>query len=757
MRKDAQCEDTKSPLPLTSQHNICARLYIVKVHNVSPEQLLGKVRQYLPPDGVKLVSEALEFASRCHEGQKRLTGDPAITHPLHAAYSIAQLQLDAEAVAAALLHDVQEDCGVSNQELAQRFGPGVARLVEGVTKLGQIPWEKLEDKAEGERLAAENLRKMFLAMARDLRVVLIKLADRLHNMLTLYALPQEDQVRISHETLEIYAPLAGRLGIWQFKWQLEDLAFRYLEPEQYRAIARMLAAKREARQQYIEQTCRILQTEMERNGLRAEVHGRAKHIYSIYQKMRRYAAEGRNPQEIYDLLAVRILVDTVPECYRALGIVHSLFTPIPGTFDDYIAKPKASMYQSLHTTVMGPGGHPLEVQIRTYEMHQVAEYGVAAHWRYKEGEPPDRHYQEKLSWLRQLLEWQREISGAQELVEAIKSDIFQDQVFVFTPKGEVKELPRGATPIDFAYRIHTDLGHRCVGARVNGRLVPLNYQLQNGDVVEIIASKTAKGPSRDWLNPELGYVRTSHARQKIRQWLKRQERGENVARGREMLLRELSRLGLELSRVQDDLLRAFGLSDVEELFFRIGYGELTTPQVLLRIPHLIETGPPSKERPASTPRPLVAPAGVKVLGSGDLLVRMARCCHPVPGDAVVGYISRGEGISIHRSDCPNLPALERERLVEVEWSAPGQVYPVAVRIDAWDRVGLMRDISTMVAEEGVNMTGIRSQEHEDGTITIFVTLETQGAEQLMRLLAKLEGIRGVTNVRRELCQRVDNT
>jgi len=727
----------------------------MKARIVSPQELLDRARQYLPPAGVELVERALEFAAQCHEGQFRRTGDPAITHPLHTAYSIAELQLDAEAVAAALLHDVQEDCGVSNQELRRRFGEGVARLVEGVTKLGQIPWESLEDRAAGERMQAENLRKMFLAMARDLRVVLIKLADRLHNMLTLYALPPEDQRRIASETMEIYAPLAGRLGIWQFKWQLEDLAFRYLEPEKYRAIADMLATKREARQRYISQVCQLLQEELSRHGLRAEVQGRAKHIYSIYQKMQRYAAEGRNPQEIYDLLAVRILVDSVPECYRALGVVHSLFTPIPGTFDDYIAKPKASMYQSLHTTVMGPGGRPLEVQIRTHEMHQVAEYGVAAHWRYKEGEVPDRRYQERLAWLRQLLEWHREMAGAQELVEAIKSDIFQDQVFVFTPKGEVKELPRGSTPIDFAYRIHTDLGHRCVGAKVNGRLVPLNHQLQNGDVVEIIVSKTDKGPSRDWLNPELGYVRTSHARQKIRQWFKRQERAENVARGREMLVRELERLGLELAEVEDDLLRAFGLAEPEELFFRIGYGELSTQQVLTRISHRIEP-PPQPPGPARPPRQAPAAGGVRVLGSGDLLTRLARCCQPVPGDAIVGYVSRGEGVSVHRADCPNLPALERERLIQVEWDAPGHVYPVAVRIDAWDRVGLMRDISTLVAEEGVNMTGIRSQEHDDGTITIYVTLETQGVHQLMRLLAKLEGVRGVTSVKRELRQAAES-
>jgi GTP pyrophosphokinase len=714
---------------------------------VGPEDLLTKVREYLPPAGVALVERALEFATRCHEGQFRRSGDPTITHPLHAAYSVAELQLDAETVAAALLHDVQEDCGVTNHELEKRFGRTVARLVEGVTKLGQIPWQALEDKAADERLQAENLRKMFLAMAQDLRVVLIKLADRLHNMLTLYALPPEDQVRISRETLEIYAPLASRLGIWQFKWQLEDLAFRYLEPDKYRAIAAMLAAKREARQRYIAQVQELLKSELARNGIQAEVHGRAKHIYSIYQKMQRYVVEGRSPNEIYDLLAVRVLVDTVPDCYKALGVIHGLWTPIPGTFDDYIAKPKESMYQSLHTTVMGPGGRPLEVQIRTHGMHRVAEYGVAAHWRYKEGSGGDARYLERLAWLRQLLEWHRELAGAAELVEAVKTDIFQDQVYVFTPKGEVKELARGATPIDFAYLIHTDLGHSCVGARVNGRLVPLNYQLQNGDVVEIITSRTSRGPSRDWLNPHLGYVRTSHARQKIRQWFKRQERAENIARGREMLERELKRLGLQLSEVEEEVLRVTQAPTLEELCLRIGYGEMSSQQVALRLSHLIE--PPAEPTTAPpTQRPTYT-GGVRVLGTGDLLTRLARCCQPVPGDAIVGYVTRGEGVTIHRQDCRNILALERERLVEVEWADSGSVYPVAVRIDAWDRVGLLRDVSTLVADERVNMTGVHTDEHPDGTITIYVTLETRGIAQLMRLLNKLETVRGVISVERQ--------
>jgi len=714
---------------------------------VAPEELLAKVREYLPPSGVALVEEALRFACECHQGQLRRSGEPAITHPLHTAFSMAELQLDAETVAAALLHDVQEDCNVSNRDLERRFGPEVARLVEGVTKLGRIPLDTLEEANVDEQLQAENLRKMFLAMARDLRVVLIKLGDRLHNMLTLSALPPEDQVRISRETLEIYAPLASRLGIWQFKWQLEDLAFRYLEPEKYKAIAAMLAAKREARQRYIAQVQEVLKRVLAENGIRAEVQGRAKHIYSIYQKMQRYAAEGRSPHEIYDLLAVRALVDTVPDCYKALGVIHGLWTPIPGTFDDYIAKPKESMYQSLHTTVMGPGGRPLEVQIRTHEMHRLAEYGVAAHWRYKEGAPRQANYEARLAWLRQLLEWQREMARAQELVEAVKTDIFQDQVFVFTPKGEVKELPRGATPIDFAYRIHTDLGHSCVGARVNGRLVPLNYQLQNGDVVEIITSKSSKGPSRDWLIPSLGYINTSHARQKVRQWFKRQERAENIARGQEMLERELRRLGFALSDIGEEVLRGLQVADLDELCLRIGYGEISTHQVALRLSSLLETE--TETAPAEPAQaPTYTSSEIRVLGTGDLLSRLARCCQPVPGDPIIGYITRGEGVTVHRTDCPNIFSLERERLVEVEWGGPGQVYPVAVRIDAWDRVGLLRDLSTMVAEERVNMVGIHTEEHPDGTITIYATLETHGVAQLMRLLAKLETVRGVISVER---------
>jgi GTP pyrophosphokinase len=713
------------------------------------EGLRAKIRGYLPAKGVALVEGAFGFAEECHRGQIRRSGDAVITHPLYAANTIADLQLDAPTIAAALLHDVQEDCGVGNATLDKRFGREVAKLVEGVTKLGQIPWQAPQDRAGDEAIQAENLRKMFLAMAQDLRVVIIKLSDRLHNMLTLYALPPEDQTRISQETMEIFAPLASRLGIWDLKWRLEDLAFRYLLPERYRAIAAMLDARREAREKYISQVTKVLIAETAKQGTIADIQGRAKHIYSIYQKMEKYSSDGKSSNEIYDLLAVRVLVDTVADCYNALGVVHGLWRPIPGTFDDYIANAKESMYQSLHTTVMSLAARPLEVQIRTYDMHRTAEYGVAAHWRYKEGARRDLRYEERLAWLRQLLDWHRELSGAEELVEAVKTDIFQDQVFVFTPKGEIKDLPKGATPLDFAYRIHTDLGHTCIGAKVNGRLVSLNRQLQNGDVVEILTSKSSKGPSRDWLNPHLGYIRTSHAREKIRQWFKRQERAENIARGREMLEKELHRLGVELPAIQDKLLELFRYESLDDLCLQIGYGGISTHQVSMKLAPVLQ---PEEAQELAPAPPLRAPyAAVRVLGTGDLLTRLARCCLPVLGDLITGYVTRGEGVTVHRHDCPNiLHERERERLVEVEWGRQDSTYPVAVRIEAWDRVGLLRDISTMVAEEKVNMVGVRTQEHDDGLISIFVTLETTGIQQLTRLLSKLEVVRGVLSVGRRL-------
>ncbi len=718
--------------------------------------LLARTREYLPEDKVALVKEAYSFAETAHQGQVRKSGDPFISHPLDTAMTVAALQLDAAAVAAALLHDVQEDCAIPNAELAKRFGPETARLVDGATKLERIAWHTPTDGGPDPTIQAENLRKMFLAMAEDVRVVIIKLADRLHNMRTLEALAEDKRQRIARETMEIYAPLASRLGIWQIARELEDLSFKHLHSDRYNEIAQLLAAKRVSRERYIAQVERIVRDELAKQGIEAEVQGRAKHIYSIYQKIEKYEAQGKSFNEIYDLMALRVTVNTVADCYSALGIVHGLWHSIPGQFDDYIGSPKESLYQSLHTTVLCLGGRPLEVQIRTHEMHRLAEYGVAAHWRYKEGGRREKQYEQRLSWLRQLLEWQREMSADDDFVESVKTEFFQDQVFVYTPKGEVKDLPMGSTPIDFAFRIHTDVGYHCIGSRVNGRLVPLNHQLQNGDVVEIMTGKSSRGPSRDWLNPNLGHVKTSQAREKIRQWFKRQERQENIEKGSEMLDRELHRLGLALSECQDELLRQFHQDSWEDFLAALGYGGISLHQVGLKLAHLLtqEEAPVKEEAPPEAPAAPVYTSAVRVLGTGDLLTQLARCCNPVPGDAIIGYVTRSRGVTVHRRDCFNvLQEEERERLVEVEWGRGGQLYPVAVRIEAWDRVGLMRDISTLVAEEHVNMGAVRTQEHDDSTVSVFLTLETTGIEQLSRVLNKLESVRGILFVRRTMDSR----
>jgi GTP pyrophosphokinase len=716
------------------------------------EALFEKVASYLPSEKVQLVREAYEFAAAAHAGQLRRTGDPYIVHPVDAALTVAGLQLDAAAVAATLLHDVQEDCGVANEELKKRFGPEVAKLVDGATKLEKIPWRAPSERPGDQTLQAESLRKMFLAMAEDIRVVIIKLADRLHNMRTLDALSPEKRRRIAQETMEIYAPLANRLGIWQIKWELEDLAFRHLEPERYRQIARLIQAKRAVRERYIAQVERILKDELAKHGIKAEVTGRAKHIYSIAQKAEKYAAEQKSFEQIYDLLALRVIVDTVADCYNALGVVHGLWHPIPGQFDDYIASPKESLYQSLHTTVMAIGARPLEVQIRTHEMHQLAEHGVAAHWRYKEGAGRDVRFEERLSWLRQLLEWQRDMSQAEEFVESVKADLFQDQVFVYTPKGEIKEMPAGATPIDFAYRVHTELGHRCVGAKVNGRLVPLNYQLRNGDVVEIVSSKAPRGPSRDWLNPNLGYVKTGHSKEKIRQWFKKQERAENIERGREIIEKELRRLNISLAEHEDELLRIFKYETLDDFLAALGYGGISTAHIATRLAPLIQKDVVAPELPEFEELPRrPTRTTVQVLGTGDLLTQIARCCNPVPGDDIIGYVTRSRGVTVHRRDCYNvIHEGEKERLVDVEWGRTGEMYPVAVHIEAWDRVGLLRDLSTLVSDEKVNMMGVRTEHDDDRTTHVYITLETTGVAQLSRLMQKMESVRGVITVNRQL-------
>lgn len=707
----------------------------------SYSQLIEKAREYLEPERLVLVEKAYNFASEAHQGQMRKSGEPYVEHPLQTALTLAGLQLDATALAAALLHDVPEDCGIPISEIEAKFGKEVAKLVDGTTKLGEL--SRSGRRVEASELQVENLRKMLVAMVEDLRVVFIKLADRLHNMSTLDALPAEKRHSIAQETSEIYAPLAHRLGIWELKWQLEDLSFRHLKPKQYREIAKLIAARRVQREDFLDRIIKILEDEFKKVELKAEISGRPKHIYSIYQKMEKYAASGKDFDDIYDLLALRVLVGTVPDCYAAVGVVHSLWRPLPEEFNDYIANPKPNGYQSLHTAVMY-GATPLEIQIRTHEMHHIAEYGVAAHWRYKEGEKKDIRYEERLGWLRQLVEWHRELSGAEEFLESIKTDIFIDQVFVFTPKGEIKDLPKGSTPLDFAYRVHTELGHHCIGAKVNGRLVSFNYQLKNGDVVEIRSAKGEKGPSRDWLNIQLGYIKTSHAREKIRQWFKKRERGENIEHGRELLDKEMRRLGIKLG--ERELAKLFKHNSVDEFLAAIGYGGVTTHQVASRLAAQHEERP-SGITGVTPPEPSVL--SVQVLGVGDMVTHLAQCCHPVPGDNIEGYITRGRGVSIHRRDCYNIVHEdEKERLVPVEWGQPDGLYPVNIQVKSWDRVGLIRDITTIVAEEKINIVTMDTVQHDDYSVTTSFTLEIKGLAQLSRLLGRIEGVRGVVSVAR---------
>jgi guanosine-3',5'-bis(diphosphate) 3'-pyrophosphohydrolase len=704
-------------------------------------RLLEKAKEYLPPEKLKVVEEAYNFAAEKHQGQVRLSGEPFIEHPLQTAYILAELQLDSGSLAAALLHDIPEETGLPIEDIQQRFGPEIARLVDGVTKLGKVSLAAPTPIAS--ETQAENLRKMLVAMAEDLRVVFIKLADRLHNMRTLKYLPRDRQLRNAQETLDIYAPLAHRLGIWELKWQLEDLSFQYLDPQAYASAARLVDARRNQREKFIERAIEALKKEFERVGLVADISGRPKHLYSIHQKMERYTAMGRNFGEIHDLLALRVLVDTVPECYTAIGIIHSLWHPLPDAFDDYIASPKPNGYQALHTAVLALGTTHLEIQIRTREMHHVAEYGVAAHWRYKEGEKKDIKFEERVAWLRQLIEWHRELSGAEEFLESVKTDIFIDQVFVYTPKGEIKDLPKGSTPLDFAYRVHTDLGHRCVGAKVNGKLVPFNYHLKNGDIVEIISAKGSRGPSLDWLNPSLGYVNTSHARTKIRQWFNKQERTENIERGRQILDKELRRLGIKTERLA--LAELFEYHSLDDFLAAVGNGTVTAHQIVLKlaVQEEKETGVTGVATPGT------GLSGVRVLGVGDLMTNIARCCNPVPGDKIIGYITRSRGVTIHRADCHNvLNEDEKERLIPVEWGHSDNLYPVNIEIEAWDRVGLMRDVTTVVAEEKVNITSVNLAEGDGQTITMFLTLEIKGLAQLSQILKKIDAVKGVISVSR---------
>ena len=703
--------------------------------------LLATLHEQHPQADLGVVERAFDLAVEAHANQVRASGEPYVTHPISSAQILSELEVDPDAIAAALLHDVPEDTEYSLADVEEGFGPEIAHLVDGVTKLSKFSTHSHEQQQ------AENIRKMFLAMADDIRVVLIKLADRLHNMRTLAALPAEKQQRIARQTMEIYAPLAERLGIWQIKWELEDLAFKTLEPDAYRQLARQLDTRRRGRERYIERAIDELRPRLEAAGIEAELQGRPKHIASIWKKMQR---KGADFGEIYDVYAIRLLVHEVRDCYAALGIVHALWRPIPGQFDDYIAVPKNNLYQSLHTAVIALDGKPLEIQIRTHAMHQVSEVGIAAHWRYKEGSKAERDYDAKLAWLRQLMDWQRDVSDATEFVEGIKLDIFQDQVFVFTPRGDIKDLPAGATPLDFAYRIHTDIGHRTIGAKVNNRLVPLDYRLKNGDIVEIVTTKGEHGPSRDWLN----LVRTSHAREKIRQWFKKKDRAENIVHGRESLERELRRLArtnvqaVGLDRIAE-VARVYNHETVDDFLAAIGYGAISAQQVVMRL-GVVDDG--EIALPTIAPPQPARTGGVRVKGVGDLLVRFARCCHPIPGDPIQGFITRGKGITVHLRSCPTvLNEREVSRLIDVEWELEAtQTYPIAIRVEAYDRTGLLSDITQVMAENRVNILAANVGVHPDHTAVVTMTLQVASVAQLAKVMSRVEQLKDVLSVQRDL-------
>ena len=702
---------------------------------------LLRIADHLDRTDQEIVRRAYERALSAHAGQRRLSGEEYVNHPMEVAAILADLELDAETLAAALLHDTVEDTPLTAEAVEQEFGPEVARLVDGVTKLGRISLRS------DQQQQAENIRKMMVAMAEDLRVVLIKLADRLHNMRTLDPLPEVKRRKISRETLDIYAPLAHRLGIGQIKWELEDLAFRNLEPDAYDDVAKRIARKRHEREALVSDLREILASELEKVGIQADITGRPKHIYSVWQKMTR---DHKDITEIYDLSAMRVLVESVRDCYGVLGVVHSLWKPVPGRFKDYVAMPKSNGYQSLHTTVITHTGEPIEIQIRTEEMHRVAEFGVAAHWTYKEGEK-DASFDKKLSWLRSLLEWQTEVGDAESFVDTVKIDLFQDEVYVFTPKGDVLNLPAGSTPVDFAYRIHTEVGHRCVGAKVNGRMVPLDYDLKNGEIVEILTAKAPHGPSRDWLN----FVKSASAKERIRKWFKSQRREENVAKGRDLLEKELHRMHrVSMAELPENKLvemsGAHKYATVDDFLAAIGYGDLSPHAVVMKMA-LITDGEAGDLRAIPLIPNVQTLPRVLVRGEKGLLTKIAPCCQPVPGDAIVGYTTRGRGVTVHRADCINaVNAQDRERVVPVDWEIEADhLYPVAIKIEAFDRQGLLRDIATVVAENRVNMSALEVHVYDDKTAVVSATVEIDSLAQLSRLMEKIEGVRDVHTVGRE--------
>jgi GTP diphosphokinase / guanosine-3',5'-bis(diphosphate) 3'-diphosphatase len=713
------------------------------------EDLLRRVRETMPQADREIIRRAYLYAREAHAGQTRASGDPYLSHSVAVASILVGFRIDAATIAAALLHDVPEDTLHSVEEIQEVFGPEVAALVDGVTKLGLIEWKSREERQ------AENLRKMLLAMASDIRIILIKLADRVHNMRTIEFLPEAKQKRTARETLEIYAPLSERLGIGSIKRELEDLAFKVLEPDAFTDMAGEIERASQEKVVVLATVIDTLHRELNRAGIRvdqAQITGRPKHVYSIYQKMQRPKYQGQGVGRIYDRLAVRVIVNDVRECYETLGIVHALWKPIPGEVDDYIANPKTSGYQSLHTAVICEG-QPLEIQIRTLEMHRAAEYGIAAHWRYKEGGgKSEGTFEQKLAWLRQLLEWHQEMQDAREFMHSVKIDLFQNEVFVFTPKGDVIDLPAGATPVDFAFRIHTDVGYHTTGAKVNGRLVPLSHRLQSGDIVEVTTSKSSAGPSRDWL----AFVQTSNARTKIRQWFKRERREENIVRGRDLLEKELRRGGMTALGKSDRLREVaarFGLPDEEELLAALGNGDVSLLQVVQALRG--EPAPDADEDvpPAPTAAPAEAPAarGIRVRGVDNVLMRFGRCCSPLPGDRVIGYITQGRGVSIHRADCPNIQFLRAhsERLIDVEWEASADgTYQVGIEVEALDRVGLLKDILAAIAETKTNVVSVNARVRKDKVGIINLVVDIRNVTQLTAVMQRIGQVKEVHSVER---------
>ena len=727
------------------------------------QEILDKIKKYAPNADVTPVIKAYELAKSAHAGVFRKSGEPYIIHPIAVANILADLELDMEVIAAGLLHDVVEDTPYTYEDITELFGKDIADLVDGVTKLGKIKYQTKEESQ------AENLRKMFLAMAKDIRVILIKLADRLHNMRTLKFMPEEKAKYKAKETLEIYGGIAHRIGISKIKWELEDLALKYIDPEGYRELSDKITMKRSQRQEYIDKIVHLLEEKFKEVDINCEVSGRPKHFYSIYKKMKK---KNKTFEEIYDLTAVRIIVDTVKDCYAVLGMVHTMWIPMPGRFKDYIAMPKPNLYQSLHTTVIGPDGEPVEIQIRTHEMHEIAENGIAAHWKYKEGITgnQDAKMEQKLKWLRQMMEWEKDVQDPHEFLDALKDDVFNSQVYVFTPRGDVIELPAGSTPIDFAYRVHTNVGNKCTGAKINGKIVPINYKLQNGEIVEVITSSNSTGPSRDWLN----IVQTPTARNRIRQWFKKERREENIERGTDILEKEFKRYNIpyknsSIQKFLNQVAKKFNQPTLEDLIATIGYGGIATSQVMPKVRDFYnkEVNRQEKEKRMQEKEDKIKKNfdeheyakkrkkkdnGITVKGLDNILVRFAKCCNPLPGDDIVGYITKGRGVAIHRRDCPNIKLDDeflQNRLVEVEWNNPEKSkFEGEVKIIAVDRVGLLNDIIHVVSMEKLSISGINCRVLKDNTANISLLVEVNDISELKQLMKKIKSISGVDDVSR---------